>query len=228
MKKINIAIDGHSSCGKGTLAKFLAKELNYIFIDTGAMYRAVTWALLMHENIDFNDLDAIKTNLNSNLYNFKSNSNKQEFNVFYDGLDISAAIRKPAVSNYVSQVRAVKEVRNFLVNLQQEMAKNGGVVMDGRDICTHVLPNAELKIFMTANPKIRAKRRYQELKKNGVDVDFEQVYENIIFRDQHDSTREINPLIKALDALELDNSNLSKEEQNAIALNWANEIISKA
>lgn len=224
-KKINIAVDGHSSCGKGTLAKFLASELNYAFVDTGAMYRAVTYAL-KEENIDLKDSDAIKAILKANYLSIHQSQDQQGQDLYYKEVLINDAIRLPSISNQVSQVSELEEVRTYLVNIQQEMAIQKGVVMDGRDIGTHVLPNAELKIFMTADVKIRAQRRFNELQKKKVNISFEHVYENILFRDKTDSSRDINPLVQAKDARVLNNSNLDIHEQNKIALDWVSEILS--
>lgn len=218
----NIAIDGHSSCGKGTLAKYLAKELGMHTLDTGAMYRAVTYGI-KDQNISLKDTDAIKTFLKASWLNMQMKDGK--LSIRYKGEDISSEIRLPGISNLVSQVSEIKEIRDYLVDQQQEIAKNGGIVMDGRDIGTHVLPNAALKIFMTADPKIRAERRFNELKAKSVNVSFQQVYENILFRDKTDSSRKINPLLQAEDAKVLDNSNIDIQKQNEIALNWAKEML---
>jgi len=222
--KINIAIDGHSSCGKGTLAKYLANHFGYKFIDTGAMYRAITFAL-QEENIELSDKDAIKTLLAANKVTFKYSEEKGALECFYLSKNIDFEIRLPAVSSLVSQASEIDVIRQNLVEQQRFLAKENGVVMDGRDIGSYVLPKAELKIFMTAAPEIRAKRRYNELTKANIDVPYEQILENVRFRDKNDSNRAINPLIKANDAKVLDNSNLSIDEQNAIALAWANEVL---
>jgi len=223
--KINIAIDGHSSCGKGTLAKYLADQFGYRFIDTGSMYRAVTYAI-SKENIDLKDKDAIKTLLQTQNLRIEPVENQHKLALHYKGEDISEAIRMPSVSNQVSQVSEIDIVRTYLVKKQQEMAQSKGIVMDGRDIGTHVLPEAELKIFMTADAKIRAQRRFEELEAKKVNITYDQVLENIIFRDKTDSSRDINPLIQAEDAKILDNSSLSVDEQNSIAKKWVDEILS--
>ncbi len=225
-KKINIAIDGHSSCGKGTLAKYLADQFEYCFIDTGAMYRAVTYAI-HQENIDLKDRDAIKTLLHTQNISIEVVENTHQLNIEYKGVNINEAIRMPAISNQVSQVSEIDIVRSYLVEIQQEMALKKGVVMDGRDIGTQVIPDAELKIFMTADAKIRAQRRFDELQKKDVNITYDQVLENIVFRDKTDSTREINPLIQATDAKILDNSELKLEEQNYIAKQWVLEKLSQ-
>ncbi len=224
--KINIAIDGHSSCGKGTLARYLANELDYHFIDTGAMYRGVTYAF-HKENIELSDNDAIKTLLQAQHLKIEYVSPEDGLDITFKGTPINKEIRLPYISNMVSQVSELALVRSYLVEVQQEMAKGGGVVMDGRDIGTNVIPNAELKIFMTADPKIRAQRRFDELSRKEVNVSYDQVLENILFRDKTDSTRAINPLVAADDARVLDNSAMSIEEQNKLALNWAKEVLSK-
>ncbi len=219
MKQNNIAIDGHSSCGKGTLAKYLASALNFKFIDTGAMYRAITFAILQ-EQIDLKDEDAIKTLLIADKIHFEYNDEKGTLDITYLNQNIDTLIRMPAVSNYVSQVSEIGIIRSYLVDKQRLLAQNGGMVMDGRDIGSHVLPDALLKIFMTAKPAIRAQRRFAELSKAGIDISYEQILENIKFRDKTDSSRAINPLIVAQDAKILDNSDLTIAEQNALALSW--------
>ncbi len=222
--KINIAIDGHSSCGKGTLAKYLAKELNYTFIDSGAMYRAVSLYLLRH-NIP---LDKVKNNpsvLANIQINFRFNESKDFFETYLNNVLVENKIRTQAVANFVGEVSAVKEVRDFLVVLQQYFARNKGVVMDGRDIGTKVLPDAELKIFMTADPLIRARRRFDELMQRNEPVNFEEVMEKIKKRDLLDITRSESPLIQPDDAIILDNTNMSKEEQGRVALSWARSVI---
>lgn len=225
-KKINIAIDGHSSCGKGTLAKFLANQFGYLFIDTGAMYRAVTFAI-HRENIDLKDRDAIKTLLQAGNLLIEVDEHSNQVNIEYKEVNINETIRMPAISNRVSQVSEIDIVRSYLVEIQQEMALKKGVVMDGRDIGTHVLPDAELKIFMTADAKIRAQRRFDELQKKDVNITYDQVLENIVFRDKTDSTREINPLIQAPNAKVLDNSELTLEAQNNIAQQWVLEQLTQ-
>lgn len=222
--KINIAIDGHSSCGKGTLAKYLAKELGYVFIDSGAMYRAVTLYFLRNKVT----LDQVKTNpniLDTIHISFKYNFETDFFETYLNGVFIENDIRTMEVANYVSEVSALKEVRDFLVILQQNFGKEKGVVMDGRDIGTHVLPDAELKIFMTADPIIRARRRFDELALKQVLISFDEVVENIKKRDLMDTTRTESPLMKSDDAIILDNTNMSKEEQARVALSWAKGVI---
>ncbi len=224
-KKINIAIDGYSSCGKGTLAKVLAKSLDYIFIDTGAMYRAVTYAMIQNGiGIDNeNDLSKLLPNLK---ITFKHIPDDDFYHTFLNGEDIENEIRNMSVSNMVSPVSKIQIVRDFLVKQQQEIGLNKGVVMDGRDIGTVVFPEAELKIFMTAKAEIRAERRLKELKENGNhSITFEEVLKNLNDRDFSDTNRSNSPLLKAKDAIVIDNSALSKAEQNELALSLAFKAI---
>ena len=225
MKKINIAIDGWSACGKGTLAKSLAKELNYIFIDSGAMYRAFTLAALRNK-IEPSDSIAIKKLTEVTNIHFETNNNTGEYEVWLNNEMVENQIRDTEVASKVSLYAQLSPVRQFLVNQQQEIGKNKGVVMDGRDIGTVVFPNAELKIFMTAKPEIRAQRRYQEFKQKGKDVSLEEIAANLAERDFIDSNRSDSPLAQAEDAIVLDNSNLSIPQQLQIALEWAKTIIS--
>jgi CMP/dCMP kinase len=214
--KINIAIDGYSSCGKSTLAKAIAKELNYIYIDTGAMYRAITLFALQHGYIKPDgDLDqpGLVHALELVLIHFKYNTDLALNETYLNGVNVEREIRSLQVSNYVSRVSNVKEVRTKLVRLQRRMAEAKGVVMDGRDIGTVVLPEAELKFFMTADNKVRAQRRYEELKSMGVQTSFEEVFKNVNSRDEYDSNRENDPLRKAEAAIVIDNSHLTIDEQ---------------
>lgn len=210
-----IAIDGHSSTGKSSTAKELAKALNFVYVDTGAMYRAVTYSAFKNGMISLNHLD--KNALIKTLKEVKLNfvfDEKKGFSVIYlNGINIENEIRTLEISQLVSQVAEISEVRKKLVEQQQEMGKNTNLIMDGRDIGTVVFPDADLKIFMTANAKIRAERRLEELKQSGENVNYEEVLKNIEERDYIDSNREDSPLIKASDAIEIDNSYLSKEEQ---------------
>jgi cytidylate kinase len=210
-----IAIDGHSSTGKSSTAKELAKALNFVYVDTGAMYRAVTYFAFKNGMISLNHLD--KNALINALKEVKLNfvfDEKKGFSVIYlNGINIENEIRTLEISQLVSQVAEISEVRKKLVEQQQEMGKNTNLIMDGRDIGTVVFPDADLKIFMTANAKIRAERRLEELKQSGENVNYEEVLKNIEERDYIDSNREDSPLIKASDAIEIDNSYLSKEEQ---------------
>lgn len=222
--KINIAIDGHSSCGKGTLAKNLAKELGYIFIDSGAMYRAVTLYLL-RENIDLEEVSEDPALLGNIKISFEFEPERSFYETYLNGENVENEIRGMEVSRSVSPVSAIKEVRDFLVAKQKEIGRNKGVVMDGRDIGTVVFPEAELKIFMTASSEIRAKRRYYELEKKGIHVNYQEVLHNIRERDHIDSTRTESPLLKAEDAITLDNSAMTKDEQAKLALQWARGVI---
>ncbi len=214
-KKITIAIDGFSSTGKSTVAKRLAKELGYIYVDTGAMYRAVT-LYMMRKVFVSNDAineEAIIRHLPFVSLHFEFNEELGYGEMFLNGENVEKEIRYLEVSQQVSKVSAIPQVRKMLVKQQQEMGKDKGVVMDGRDIGTVVFPDAELKIFMTASTKQRAQRRYDELIDRGDEIEFEDVLKNVKDRDYMDSTREDSPLIKAEDAVEFDNSNLGKEEQ---------------
>ncbi|ADQ04679.1 cytidylate kinase [Caldicellulosiruptor owensensis OL] len=209
MKKINIAIDGPAGAGKSTISKLLASQLGYIHIDTGAMYRAVGLKVLRN-NISPHDSIKIVEILNSTDIKIKLVDGKQL--VFLDDEDVTEEIRQPEVSMYASDVSKIREVRERLVKMQQELAKQKGVIMDGRDIGTHVLPNAELKIFLTATAEERAKRRFLELKQKGYDVDYYQLLDEIKKRDQNDMTREFAPLRIAEDAIVIDSTSLSIEE----------------
>ena len=200
--KINIAIDGYSSCGKSTLAKAIAKNLNYIYIDSGAMYRAVTFYALEHGYVQSNgsiDENMLVESLHLILIQFKYNSDTQEIETFLNGTCVDKEIRSMQVSAQVSAISAIKAVREKLVRIQQRMAENGGVVMDGRDIGTVVLPRAELKVFMTADVEVRAQRRFLQLKNNGVNLAIDDVRDNIAQRDLQDTTRAADPLRKAAD-----------------------------
>ena len=215
MKHITIAIDGFSSTGKSTLAKQLAKELGYVYVDTGAMYRAVTLYALQNDFINkgyfkVNDfvLELDKINLS-----FKFNETLGFSEMYLNNINVEKEIRTLEVSSFVSKVSAVPQVRHQLVKQQQKMGKGKGIVMDGRDIGTVVFPNAELKLFMTASPEIRAQRRYNELVKRGDEVSYEDVLRNVQERDYIDSHRKDSPLVKANDAIEIDNSNLTLEAQ---------------
>ena len=223
-KPINIAIDGHSSTGKSTLAKALATELGFRYVDSGAMYRAVTlYALrngLLKNELNEKGLIEQLDNIHIDFQN-KEGKNQTVLNEEV----VENEIRGMNVSNSVSLVSRISTVRKKLRELQQDMAKKGGVVMDGRDIGSAVLPDAELKIFMTADPEIRAERRYNELKSKGQSVSFDAVRKNITERDHLDSIRKESPLIQLPDAKELDNSKLSQEEQIEMALNWARRLI---
>lgn len=215
MSKIVIAIDGFSSTGKSTIAKLIAKELNYIYVDTGAMYRAVTYYALENNLIgnDFFHTEALIENLDTIHITFKFNEDLGFAEVYLNGDNIESKIRTLEVSRYVSPVAAISEVRQKLVEQQQLMGKDKGIVMDGRDIGTVVFPDADLKIFMTASAQTRAKRRYKELLDRGHNLSYDDVLENVVSRDHIDSTREDSPLVKADDAIEFDNSIMTIDEQ---------------
>lgn len=222
MKKIIIAIDGFSSCGKSTLAKQLAKELNYVFVDSGAMYRAITLYFLRN-HIDWNNLNEVHDALQNITLEFEYNDSKGTSDMFLNDENVENLIREMLVSENVSEVSALKEVREFAVAQQQKMGLKKGVVMDGRDIGTTVFPEAELKIFVTADVAIRVGRRYKELLEKGQTVSIEEVQQNLEMRDYIDSNREFSPLRKADDAVVLDNSELTREEQLKLALKWVKE-----
>ncbi|MFZ4545051.1 MAG: (d)CMP kinase [Saprospiraceae bacterium] len=217
MKKIIIAIDGYSSCGKSTLAKALSKKLHYAYVDTGAMYRAVTLYFLDHQ-INFNDASTIKDALEHIEIHFERIDGKNT--TFLNGINVENEIRSMRISDHVSDVAAISEVRKALVRQQKLMGKRKGVVMDGRDIGTVVFPEAELKIFLTADPEIRVQRRFDEMKQKGEDINIEEIRNNLSERDRIDTSRSDSPLKQADDALVLDNSGLSEQEQLEIALKW--------
>ncbi len=222
MKKIIIAIDGFSSCGKSTLAKALAKALNYGFVDSGAMYRAVT-LYLIENGISVHDLSAVQQALSSIQIRFQAGPSGNR--TYLNGRDVEDPIRSMEVSELVSPVAAITIVRRAMVQQQQEMGKEKGIVMDGRDIGTVVFPDAELKIFVTADPEVRAQRRFLELQQKGQAVPLAEVKKNLEERDHIDSTRADSPLRQAEDALVLDNTKLNQEEQLQVALDWAKERI---
>lgn len=216
MKKIIIAIDGFSSCGKSTMAKDLAHELGYIYVDTGAMYRCVALYALQHKlflkdgKINIPELEAAMPNIN---ISFKLNKETGRPDTYLNNENVENKIRTMEVSSRVSSIAAIPFIREALVAQQQKMGKDKGIVMDGRDIGTVVFPNAELKIFVTASPEVRAQRRYDELMEKGMEADYNEILENVKRRDYIDSHRDVSPLRKADDAIELDNSNISIEEQ---------------
>lgn len=226
MKKITIAIDGFSSCGKSTMAKDLAKEIGYIYVDSGAMYRAVT--LFAMQNGLFNeqgvDVAALEAKIQDVHISFKLDAETQRPITFLNNTNVEQEIRGMEVSSRVSHIAALGFVRAAMVKLQQEMGQNKGIIMDGRDIGTTVFPDAELKIFVTASAEVRAQRRYDELKAKGQEASFESILENVKERDLLDMTREVSPLKQADDAILLDNSNLTIEEQKA----WLKEQYEKA
>lgn len=225
MKKIVVAIDGFSSCGKSTMAKALAKYAGYAYIDTGAMYRAVALYAIRHNLIDAENIDEIGLNnaLNDIKISFKTIDGTQHTHL--NGEDVESQIRTLEVANGASRVSAIGFVRRALVKAQQEMGYEGGVVMDGRDIGTVVFPNAELKIFVTASAEIRAQRRYDELKAKGEEQPYADVLANVEERDYRDTHRAESPLRQADDARLLDNSNLNREEQFELIKSWFNETI---
>ena len=222
MQRIIITIDGYSSCGKSTLAKALAKELNYIFIDSGAMYRAITLYFLRN-NISLSDKDEIVDALQHIHLSFHRNLQTGDNAMFLNDENVSVLIRDMNISNNVSEIAAIKEVRHYAVVQQQKMGKNKGLVMDGRDIGTTVFPQAELKMFMTADVEIRVQRRFQELIVQNPDITLDEVRINLEKRDYIDSHREVSPLRKAADAIVLDNTHLTMDAQLELALGWAKE-----
>ncbi|MBO5672379.1 MAG: (d)CMP kinase [Alistipes sp.] len=228
-KKIIVALDGHSSCGKSTFAKAIAARLGYIFIDTGAMYRAVTLYALEHGAIRSGMVDeqAVEAMLDDINIDFRFNAQRGASDIYVNGDLVEGKIRTIEVSNCVSAISSIAAVRQKLVAMQQEMGVRKGVVMDGRDIGTVVFPEAELKIYMTADPKVRAERRYAELQAKGDSVTFEEVYANVVSRDEADMTRAISPLRRAEDAILLDNTQMSVEEQMAWFMERYNDIISR-
>ena len=227
MRKIIIAIDGYSSTGKSTIAKRLAAELGYVYVDTGAMYRAVTLFALRNDFVGENkeNFGALVKLLPKVRLVFKPNSETGQSDMYLNGENVEQEIRTMKVSQYVSQVSAIEQVRHMLVDMQKKMGTTKGLVMDGRDIGTVVFPDAELKLFMTASPETRAHRRYKELLDRGSKVTFEEVLENVQKRDRIDSTRKVSPLVKARDAVEFDNSDMGLEEQFERIHNFALRII---
>lgn len=224
MKKIIITLDGYSSCGKSTLAKQLARELNYIFVDSGAMYRAITLYFLRN-HVDLNSDAEVKQALTEINLDFEYNDTSGTSDILLNDENVEAMIRDMLVSEHVSEVAANRYVREFGVAQQQKLGQKKGIVMDGRDIGTTVFPHAELKIFVTADPEVRAERRFREMYERNPNITIEEVTHNLEMRDYMDSNREFSPLRKAEDSVVLDNSNLTKEEQLATALQWAKEKI---
>ena len=221
--RINIAIDGHSSAGKSTMAKSLAKELNYVYIDTGAMYRAATLHAMKERSVVDTKVNEVglRAGLERMFLAFKYNPKTEQSEIHLNGVNVEKEIRSMDVANKVSLVARVPEVRTKLVAIQQRMAEAGGVVMDGRDIGTVVLPDAELKVFMTADPETRAYRRLRELQLAGKDVSYDDVLDNVLSRDRIDSERAVAPLRQAEDAVVVDNSDLTVEEQFNFLLSLA-------
>jgi CMP/dCMP kinase len=224
-KRLIIAIDGYSSCGKSTFARSIAKTLNYIFIDSGAMYRAVT-LFCMRKNFIGNDgLDekGVLSEIHNIKIGFAYSSDKDEYETFLNNENVEMEIRSLEVTSHVSRISQISEVRSRMVELQREIGANKGIVMDGRDIGTVVFPNADLKIFMTASVDIRAKRRYDELKARGIEVELEEIRRTIVARDIADENRDISPLRRADDAIILDNSRMSVKDQ----MQWVKALIDK-
>lgn len=215
MKKITIALDGFSSTGKSTLAKQIAKELGYVYVDTGAMYRGITYYAMQHQLVSeqYLDKEGLIAQLPQIKLQFKFNPTLGFAEMYVNEINVEQAIRTIEVSRLVSKIAEISEVRAKLVEQQQQMGKDKGIVMDGRDIGTIVFPDAELKIFMTASAKTRAQRRYDELIEKGQQVSFEEVLQNVEERDYIDTHRADSPLVKAHDAIELDNSVMTKQEQ---------------
>ncbi|UEG54693.1 (d)CMP kinase [Mucilaginibacter daejeonensis] len=223
-KNIVVAIDGYSSCGKSTLAKALAKKLHFIYVDSGAMYRAVTLYFLRNK-IDVNNEEQVHEALQNIHLNFHSRD--YETHITLNDEEVSDEIRLMPVSENVSAVSAIREVRKEMVAQQQRMSRSKNVIMDGRDIGTAVFPHAQVKLFMTADPKIRAERRYKELAPKNPDITLEDVFENLAHRDYADTTRKESPLVRAEDAIILDNTNLTPDEQLAFALSKIEPFLKK-
>lgn len=228
MKKITIAIDGHSSCGKSTMAKELARQLGYVYVDTGAMYRTVTLFAMRHNLFLADgevDTDALRKCMPEIEVSFRFNEETGRPDAYLNGECVEKVIRSIEVSNHVSKVAAIPFVREAMVDQQRRMGAEKGIVMDGRDIGTTVFPDAELKIFVTASSQVRAQRRYDELKEKGMPADFDEILKNVEERDYIDSHREVSPLRQAPDALLLDNSNMTIPEQNAWLMDKVKALI---
>jgi cytidylate kinase len=223
MKKIVITIDGWSSCGKSTLAKQLAKELGYVYVDSGAMYRAITLYFLRH-HIDWTDTSEVKEALKNISLEFQPNEKSGQSEIFLNSENVEYLIRDFVIAEKVSEVAAIKEVRSFAVAEQQKMGKKKGIVMDGRDIGTTVFPDAALKIFMTADIAVRVERRFKEMYEKNPNITIEEVKNNLEMRDYIDSNREVSPLRKADDAVIIDNTNISMEQQLKHALDMLRKI----
>ena len=227
MKKITIAIDGFSSCGKSTMAKSLAKEIGYIYIDSGAMYRAVTLYCIENGLIEDGEIrtEILKEDLKRINISFKINAETGQPDTYLNAENVENKIRTMLVSSMVSQVSALDFVRSAMVEQQQKMGKEKGIVMDGRDIGTTVIPDAELKIFVTASAEVRAQRRFDELKSKGQEASYDEILHNVKQRDYLDQNREVSPLRQASDAILLDNSTLTIEEQKAWLINQFNRVV---
>ncbi|WP_431214702.1 (d)CMP kinase [Puia sp. P3] len=224
MDKIIITIDGWSSCGKSTLAKQLARELHYVYIDSGAMYRAITLHFLRN-HVDWTNPEAVEHALGEIRLEFMTNHKNGQTEMWLNGENVEYVIRDLVIAEKVSEVAAIRAVREFAVSRQQEMGRKKGIVMDGRDIGTVVFPHAELKIFMTADEDVRVQRRFRELYEKNPNVTLEEVKHNLSMRDYIDSHREVSPLRKAEDAIVLDNSHVTMKEQLDIAKKWVKEIL---
>jgi CMP/dCMP kinase len=224
--KIIITIDGWSSCGKSTLAKQLAKKTGYLYIDSGAIYRAITLYFLRN-NVDITDVKQIKKAVNNITVEFIMNDYSNQTEIYLNGENVEYIIRDLVIAEKVSEVAALKDVRTFAVAVQQEMGKNKGIVMDGRDIGTTVFPDAELKIFMVADGAVRVERRFREMFEKNPNITLDEIKANIEMRDYIDSHREISPLRKAADAIELDNTNLTEKEQLDFALKLLKKNLKK-
>lgn len=223
-KNIVVAIDGYSSCGKSTLAKALAKQLHFIYVDSGAMYRAVTLYFLRN-NVNIHSHDAVIEALENIHLNFHSRD--YQTHITLNDEEVSEEIRLMPVSENVSPVSAIREVRQEMVRQQQRMGKSKNIVMDGRDIGTVVFPDAQVKLFMTADPKVRAERRFKELAPKNPEITLEEVFENLAHRDYQDTTRTESPLIRAEDAIILDNTDLTPEEQLQFAIEKVTPFLKK-
>jgi cytidylate kinase len=226
MKKIIIAIDGYSGCGKSTLARQLARRLHYTHIDTGAMYRAITLYFIRHD-VNIENTEAVSAALKRISLHFGPNDSEGHADMFLNGENVEKQIREKEVAGRVSEVAALAEVREFAVDCQRELGKAKGVVMDGRDIGTTVFPDAELKLFMTADVRVRVERRYREILEKKEKMSLEEVRENLALRDYVDTHRSVSPLMQAADAIVIDNTDMSEEEQLHDALRLVKDITGK-
>jgi len=226
MKKIIITIDGWSSCGKSTLARQLAKSLGYIYVDSGAMYRAITLYFLRN-HIDWTNKTEVRAALKNITLEFNYNPKSEKSEIYLNGENVEYVIRDLVIAEKVSDVAAIKEVREFAVSQQQQMGQEKGIIMDGRDIGTVVFPNAELKIFMKADNAVRVERRFKELYEKNPNITLDEIKSNLEMRDYIDSHREISPLLQAKNAFVLDNTNMSEEEQLRKAMKWVKESYSE-